>query len=402
MTRRAAAALVVVAALAPAARADRAAAERYFRAGEKAYHAQDFEAAAQNFELAYKELPLPEIAFSAAQAYRRQYRIDPKPKYVCRAVQLYGAYLAKVKTGGRVADASDGLAEMKHELEQAVDVGRCPGVVEQTGLGVSVLFADVHEAAIGAVRDVVDQGDAPKVSVTIDGRPRDPDKLYPVAPGEHVVRATATGYQPGEKTVRAVAGAPDLVELELAPVPASLVVHTEPHATISIDGRQLGTAPLPAVALAGGHHVVTVTARGREPAGKELDVTRAEHVTVDVPLEPTARRRAVPWVAGAAAGLGVLALVSTAGTLYWNHEALDLGHQLHRGNASDAVRSSYNDAADKRDVARTTAIVTGGLAIGVGLAAAWLYYFDRPQAEGVRVTPMAGPDRAGAMVFGRF
>ena len=66
-------------ALAGTASADEKTAERYFRAGEKAYAAQNFAAAAQNFEEAYKELPLPEIAFSAAQAYRRQYRVEQRP-----------------------------------------------------------------------------------------------------------------------------------------------------------------------------------------------------------------------------------------------------------------------------------------------------------------------------------
>src|SRR5262249_30636782 len=82
----------------------RAESQRYFRAGAKAYAAQSFAAAAADFEEAYKALPMPEIAFSAAQAYRRLYRVEPKPEYVKRAVELYRVYLDKVKTGGRVGD----------------------------------------------------------------------------------------------------------------------------------------------------------------------------------------------------------------------------------------------------------------------------------------------------------
>src|ERR1044071_6371401 len=72
---------------------DKVAAEQYFRAGAKAYAAQNFAAAVANFDEAYKALPLPEIAFSAAQSYRRLYRLDPQPQYVRRAVELYRAYL---------------------------------------------------------------------------------------------------------------------------------------------------------------------------------------------------------------------------------------------------------------------------------------------------------------------
>src|SRR5262249_20085616 len=95
-------ALVIVLALAASAHADdKKLAEKYFRAGEKAYQAQSFEAAAQNFEQAYKSLPIAEIAFSAAQAYRRLYRLDAKVNYCARAVELYKVYLGKVKSGGR-------------------------------------------------------------------------------------------------------------------------------------------------------------------------------------------------------------------------------------------------------------------------------------------------------------
>ena len=49
-------ALAVLCLLAAPAIADKRSAEHYFRAGEKAYHAQDFAAAAENFEIALKEL----------------------------------------------------------------------------------------------------------------------------------------------------------------------------------------------------------------------------------------------------------------------------------------------------------------------------------------------------------
>src|SRR6185503_11585022 len=79
---RAAALLLAALALAagPArAEGSREEAERYFRAGARAYAAQSFAAAAAHFDEAYRAMPLPEIAFSAAQAYRRLYRIDPRP-----------------------------------------------------------------------------------------------------------------------------------------------------------------------------------------------------------------------------------------------------------------------------------------------------------------------------------
>src|SRR5262249_12565984 len=102
--------VIVVTAQLPRAHADpRANAEKYFRAGAQAYSAQNFAAAAQDFDEAYKAMPIPEIAFSAAQAYRKLYRVEPKAEYVKRSVELYRAYLEKVKSGGRVGDAADSL-----------------------------------------------------------------------------------------------------------------------------------------------------------------------------------------------------------------------------------------------------------------------------------------------------
>ena len=48
-------------------------ARQYFDAGAAAYAAGDYQAAIQAFDAAYALKPLPEIAFSLAQAERRQY-----------------------------------------------------------------------------------------------------------------------------------------------------------------------------------------------------------------------------------------------------------------------------------------------------------------------------------------
>ena len=67
--------------LAPSvARADDLAdAKNYFKAGASAYAAGDYLAAIQALDAAYRLTPLPAIAFSLAQAERRQYFASREP-----------------------------------------------------------------------------------------------------------------------------------------------------------------------------------------------------------------------------------------------------------------------------------------------------------------------------------
>src|SRR5262245_1021118 len=173
-------ALMIVILLAGVAHADdKTEAERYFRAGAKAYTAQNFAAAVADFEEAYKALPLPEIAFSAAQSYRRLYRIDPQPRHVARSVELYKVYLDKVKTGGRVGDAADNLAEMERELDKLKARGAklVDKEVEHTRLGVTVNIGDRAPEA-NMLREIADAtGDAALagVHVTIDKKRVEPN-----------------------------------------------------------------------------------------------------------------------------------------------------------------------------------------------------------------------------------
>lgn len=377
---------------------DRAAAERDFRAGARAFAAQNFGAAATDFDEAYKNLPLPEIAFSAAQAYRRLYRVDPKPEYVKRAVDLYRIYLDKVKTGGRVADAADNLADMQHELDRLEHEGAKFGTTESshTRLGVSVTTG----GDAGAVTEI---GDATGTQTrglhaTIDGKPVEPFALVDVDAKEHTLAVSADGYLPAEKKVMAVAGQSQLIELELRPKAAVVHVATEAGADILVDGR----AGSPRLELPAGKHVIEITRRGREPFARELVVTRGQELTMPAPLEETARRKAVPFVLG---GAGVLALAAGATALAAESHDSDAGKlrdQIRAGNAAPSVADRYGAEVQSRDHYVTATWVLGGTAIAAATTGVLLYWLDKPSAEGLHLAPVAGPSGAGVTFGGSF
>jgi len=395
-------ALIAVLLGAGTAAADRATAERYFRAGAKAYAAQNFGAAAQNFDEAYKAEALPEIAFSAAQAYRRLYRVDGQPTYVRRAVELYKAYLAAVKTGGRVGDAADNLAEMQRELDKlgAAATAVAP-IVAHTRLGVSVVFADQGSGDSSALREIGDatgETTAHQLHATIDGKAVEPFALVDVAATGHTIGVTAEGYFPIEKTTHAVEGQASLVEVTLSPRPAKVAVKTEADARIAVDGRTVATAPTAPLELAAGRHFLTIARRGREPFGKELVVTRGEQVTLAAPLAKTARREAVPWVLGGAALLAAGAITTGIVAQVHDGRASDLRDALDRGNRPPGDADAYDREVAARDRYVTATWVLGGAAITAGTIGALLFVFDTPSPEGLQLSPTAG----GAQVtYGR-
>ena len=380
--------VIILLVVAGTARAeDRAGAERYFRAGARAYAAQNFPAAATNFDEAYKALPMPEIAFSAAQAYRRLYQIDPKPQYVRRAVELYKVYLGAVKKGGRVGDAADNLADMKRELDKLEAAGvstTAAPVVVKTRLGVNVSVPDQAKTELGALSELAAAGDAPKgLTVTIDGAKVEPFTLVDVPAKEHVVAVAADGYFAVEKKTVAIEGQSTLVDVELRPRPAKVAVDTEADARIAIDGRFVATAPTSALELPAGKHLITVLRNGREPFGKEIAVARGEQLALSAPLEKTTRRKLAPWVL-AGAGLFAGGAITTA--LLANARdgrAGELRDQIEMGNRPPSDADEYDQMVGDRDRFMTLTWLLGGAALATGAIGGVMLVFDTPSSIGV-------------------
>lgn len=397
-------AILAVLSLASAAHADKKLAAAYFRAGEKAYLAQNFEAAAENLDAAFKELPAPELAFSAAQAYRRAHRVKSNVAHVARSIELYKFYLSKVTEGGRVADAADNVGEMERELVALGGVKAVAPAEQKTRVALTVTLVGLDAAV--SMRELEDRraGAAPEVTAVtkLDGVVVKPDQMIEVTPGPHVVRAEAPGFAPLERTHDAVSGKSELVELELQPLPAKLLITTEKGARVSVDGRGIGAAPVTPVELAAGRHTFTIIRTGREPVAREVVLERGQSVTVSENLAPTERRRAVTWVF-VGAGLGALFTTTTA-IAAMHQDGVAEGHlrDLELGNQDPALRNSYASARDLRNQLRTSAYLAGAATITVGIVAVALYYFDNPSAEGLRVTPIATSTGGGAAVIGRF
>jgi hypothetical protein len=398
-------ALFTLGTVSPASAEDdkKAEAEKYFRAGERAYNAGQYLVASQAFEEAYELLPVAAIAFSTAQAYRLLYVTDKQPAYLKRAVELYRLYVAQQKEGGRVPDAVTSLAELEPQLERIEAEGRStamPIVAPKTQL----MISSQVDGATGSVA-----GKSGPLPLTVE-----------LEQGEYAVQVEAEGYFPKEQKARAVDGQFILVEVELDPKPAIIDVRTEGGAKIEIDGRPYGVTPLTRpIELPAGRHFVSVTRRGRVAWAQEIDARRGETIALKPDLQATGQRKAVPWVW---IGAGVLAIAAGGAGAYALSE---------QGKAEDldALRQSESITAEQLDEYlehrsnRDSGVkaMWGFAAASVATAAigTLMYLFDRPTAEmpppsfgpggpsrdddaSPTVTPFAAEGGAGVMLVGGF
>ena len=168
-------------------------AERFFRAGERAYNAGQYVIAAQAFEESYALLPLPALAFSTAQAYRLQYFIDKEPPRLKRAVALYRVYLDAVAKGGRRDDAARS-SRSSSRYSSAWRRSRKPAAWRRfrSGQNRSAYSAHGQHSGEGAMASVD------------GGEPKAVPLIQQVSPGAHEVVVTADGYFPATMSQTAV------------------------------------------------------------------------------------------------------------------------------------------------------------------------------------------------------
>jgi tetratricopeptide (TPR) repeat protein len=330
-------------------------AKAFFKAGAAAYTAGDYLAAIQALDAAYRLTPLPAIAFSLAQAERRQYFVSRERPHLERAVALYRRYLAEVPSGGRRADATDALSQLEPiALAQGIELGGAAGPVRDAA-GTRLLVSS----------------SAPGAKVSLDGGTAAASPfIAEVTPGEHLVQVEAPGYFPNERRVTAVAGALLPVEVELQRRPARLIVQAVPTVDVYVDGEFVGKAGKSTpFDLPSGRHSLGFARKGYRIVTRELTLLPGESRTIGAGLKPTSQRTAsLVLMAGsmAAASVGV---IFGAVALGEEEDARRIYVRQQEGNITPAERKEYEESLDRRNdfgvisvgalIAATVSVVTG-------------------------------------------
>ena len=163
----------------------------------------------------------------------------------------------------------DGLSEGEHVVEI-----RSPGEGYQPFSQVVVIEANERTTVDAAVRIAADLGSlrviasVPGAIISLDGEDIGvaPAARGDLTPGDHVVMARASGYEPVEQTVTVIAGRERVVSLRFTTpsteVPRILVRASVSEANITIDGVDYGSPPVTIEPAELGTHSIVVRAPG--------------------------------------------------------------------------------------------------------------------------------------------
>ncbi|RYZ01732.1 MAG: PEGA domain-containing protein [Myxococcales bacterium] len=374
--------------LAPASRvaaaepADLERAKASFKAGANAYAAGDYLAAIQALEAAYALTPLPAIAFSLAQAERKQYAAHREREHLQRAVELFQAYLDREPNGARRNDARLALSELRPQLVTSPTESAPKPQARPTRL---MIVSDTTGASISL------DGGAPGASPLI----------REVAPGRHLARVRAPGYREIEREVTAVAGELILSEVRLVESPTSLFVYAPEGAEIYVDGVYIAKGgPVATIPLSSGRHQLSVGKAGKQLVRRDVRLRRGQTKTEYVTLETTTQRKLSQGLfigSGTALGVGIVLSAFAIRSENKAEEFLRERHQAYR--PGDLV--SYNASITERNRFRTAAAIHFVGAASAFVTGLFLRELDRPITPGAPAGG-GGSDRDSARLEPRW
>jgi hypothetical protein len=167
---------------------------------------------------------------------------------------------------------------------------RTETVTIQTGQR-AVLNVTLRPAAPqGGTLRVIANAQGARISIDGELAGEAPATRTNLAPGEHIVEATAEGYERLMQTVTVEAGAQRVVSLELraqALPPGRIVVSANVGtARVTIDGQERGQAPVVVENAPGGAHAIVVVAQGYEDFRTTCELRPGQNCTIDAQLEP--------------------------------------------------------------------------------------------------------------------
>jgi hypothetical protein len=346
-----------------AAEADTVAqAKSYFKASAAAYEMGDYLAAIQALDAAYRLTPLPAIAFSLAQAERRQYFVSHDRAHLERAIELFRGYLQQLTSGGRRADATDALAQLE----------------PLAALGAGATNSQ-PAAALDKTRLMITCG-TPKARVSLDGAAAVAAPLIAqVTPGQHRVVVTATGFFPSQRSVEAIAGEFVPLEVALREQPATVVLRAPREADVHVDGSFVGSAAShERLELPSGTHRFSFTQNGHRIESVEAHLEPGSTHTIAAKLQPTGQRTTALALFIATAASLATGVVFTALAVDRENAAVSILRRRSSENIDGRELDDYVAASRARSLFRVAAIAGFAASAASLITGAFLFALDQP------------------------
>lgn len=354
------------AAAAPPTQEEQDRSRTFFNAGAQAYAAARYADAARSFQQAYELAPRPQLAFSLAQAERKEFYASSDASYLRRAIQHYKEYVDATPTGGRRSEALEAKADLESRLARL----------------------DPKDAAATATPSPVEKRKArvtvysptPGAAASLDGGP---PQVLPyfgdLPPGKHRVRVFADGFFEEEREVSGDAAGDQPLDLPLKERPSPVTVVLDRAGDVFVDGRIVATTPLASsIEVAPGPHVISVAVVGRKPFSQEVTLARGKPYRLEPKLE-TSTQRVVAWsFLGAGAATVVAGGIFGIVALTQESRATGIADQRARENIDGDRLLAYNRAIERRDDFRTVSIITMSVGAAVALGGAFLFFVDKP------------------------
>ncbi len=194
---------------------------------------------------------------------------------------------------GRTPLVVDGLNEGEHLVEI-----QSPGEGYQPFAQTVLIEANERTTVAATIRVAPDLGSlrviatVPGAIISLDGQDIGvaPAARGGLTPGEHVVMARATGYEPVEQSVTVVAGRERVVSLRFT-TPSTdaariLVTASVPEAEVIIDGVDYGNAPITIEPAEPGTHSIVVRATGYREVRRACSVGTDRNCEIYAELNP--------------------------------------------------------------------------------------------------------------------
>lgn len=361
--------------------------------GAKAFGDGHLQEAIEQFELTYRYSGRPGPLFSLGQAHRHLWEQGKDDRQRVLAIQRYEQYLAVDPEGRRKLEAERWITLLQKEAELE-DLGEPPPIF--TRLAITSPTPGAHVS--------IDHG----ASVAL---PFTPD----VAPGRHVVIASAPGYRTARRELELPAGSTLPIELELVPLDALLTVRGPAGAELWIDGERVARLPTRGpVPVTPGAHQIGVAQRGRTLFVRDVELDNAERERIDAPLERTGQRK----VAISSVAVGTLAAAASVVVTSLAFDAQRRARVIQDQIGAEGFgvpKARYDERTrqiERRDALRSAAIGTGVTGLALIATGVLLWISDRPPTgsrlqrpkERVRVQPGldAGAGFAGGFLRGAF